>query len=62
MAYMEMTVVLAALFVELDMEFQDPETEVRQGYMPTDSFVLVRPKVKVLVKRRQKGEVGVGNT
>ncbi|KAH6981588.1 cytochrome P450 [Ilyonectria sp. MPI-CAGE-AT-0026] len=42
MAYMEMTVVLAALFVELDMEFQDPETEARQGYMPTDSFVLIK--------------------
>lgn len=48
MAYVEMTLVLAALFLELDMEFQDPATEARDGYRPTDSFVLVRPKVRVL--------------
>lgn len=56
MAYMEMTLVVAALLLELDMEFQDPLSESRKGYTPTDSFVLVRPHVRVLAKRRSKEE------
>lgn len=60
MAYMEMTLVLAALFLELDMEFQDPHTESRQGYTPTDSFVLVRPQVRVRVRPYREGEVAAG--
>ncbi|KAJ0104257.1 uncharacterized protein J7T55_009421 [Diaporthe amygdali] len=44
------------LLLELDMEFQDPLSESRKGYTPTDSFVLVRPHVRVLAKRRSKEE------
>ncbi|KAK1675048.1 cytochrome P450 [Colletotrichum godetiae] len=40
MAYMEMSLVLAAVSLEMDLEFQDPEFEARQGYTATDSFVL----------------------
>ncbi|KXH60275.1 cytochrome P450 4A5 [Colletotrichum salicis] len=52
MAYMETSLVLAAIFLEMDLEFQDPEFEARQGYTATDSFVLVRPKVGIVVKSR----------
>ena len=52
MAYMEMTLVLAALFLEMDMEFKDPEAEAKRGYNAKDSFVLVRPTVNVVVKPR----------
>lgn len=50
---MEMTLVLAALFLELDMEFKDPEAEAKHGYRAKDSFVLVRPTVNVVVKPRR---------
>ncbi|KAK1505284.1 hypothetical protein CABS01_00752 [Colletotrichum abscissum] len=40
MAYMEMSIALAAMFLEMDMEFEDPGSEARQGYTATDSFVL----------------------
>ncbi len=53
MAYMEMTLVLAALFLELDMEFKDPEAEAHHGFGARDAFVLVRPTVNVLVKPRR---------
>ncbi len=46
MAYMEMTLVLAALFLEMDMEFKDPEAEATQGFGARDAFVLVRPTVQ----------------
>ncbi len=52
MAYMEMTLVLAALFLELDMEFKDPEAEEKHGFAARDAFVLVRPTVNVIVKPR----------
>ena len=52
MAYMEMTLVLAALFLEMDIEFKDPEAEAKHGYNAKDSFVLVRPTVNVVVKPR----------
>ncbi|KAJ4297345.1 hypothetical protein N0V88_004263 [Collariella sp. IMI 366227] len=52
MAYMEMTLVLAALFLELDMEFKDPEAEREHGFVARDAFVLVRPTVNMLVKPR----------
>lgn len=51
MAYMEMTLVLAALITELDMEFRDPQKEFKRGYTPTDSFVLLRPRVNIIAKR-----------
>ncbi|KAI3530092.1 hypothetical protein CABS02_14622 [Colletotrichum abscissum] len=53
MAYMEMSIALAAMFLEMDMEFEDPGSEARQGYTATDSFVLVRPKVRIVVKSRR---------
>ncbi|KXH35671.1 hypothetical protein CSIM01_05065 [Colletotrichum simmondsii] len=40
MAYMEMSIALAAMFLEMDMEFEDPGSEARQGFTATDSFVL----------------------
>ena len=52
MAYMEMTLVLAALFLEMDIEFKDPEAEAKHGYGAKDSFVLVRPTVNVIVTPR----------
>lgn len=52
MAYMEMTLILAAIVLELDLEFQDPVKEFSKGYTPTDSFVLIRPRVRVLARRR----------
>ncbi|KAK3897406.1 cytochrome P450 [Staphylotrichum tortipilum] len=52
MAYMEMTLVLAALFLELDIEFKDPEAEAKHGFGARDAFVLVRPMVNVIVKPR----------
>ncbi|KAK0370108.1 hypothetical protein CLIM01_12529 [Colletotrichum limetticola] len=53
MAYMEMSLALAAMFLEMDMEFEDPGSEAKQGYTATDSFVLVRPKVRIVVKSRR---------
>ncbi|KAK1474762.1 isotrichodermin C-15 hydroxylase [Colletotrichum cuscutae] len=53
MTYMEMSIALAAMFLEMDMEFEDPGSEARQGYTATDSFVLVRPKVRIVVKSRR---------
>lgn len=51
MAYMEMTLVLAALITEFDMEFRDAQKEFEHGYTPTDSFVLLRPRVKIIARR-----------
>lgn len=53
MAYMEMSLALAAMLLEMDMELEDPGSEARQGYTATDSFVLVRPKVRIVVKSRR---------
>lgn len=50
---MEMTLVLAALITEFDMEFQDPQKELECGYHPTDSFVLLRPRVNIIAKSRR---------
>ncbi|KAK7442889.1 hypothetical protein CaCOL14_011107 [Colletotrichum acutatum] len=53
MAYMEMSLALAAIFLEMDMEFEDSDLEARQGYTATDSFVLVRPKVNIIITPRR---------
>jgi hypothetical protein len=53
MAYMEMSLVLAALCLEVDLKFKYPELEAQEGYLAKDAFVLVRPKVPVLVSPRK---------
>ncbi|KAK7708866.1 hypothetical protein SLS63_013347 [Diaporthe eres] len=43
--------VYRALITEFDMQFRDPQKEFERGYAPTDSFVLLRPRVNIIARR-----------